>query len=428
MIDRDALERGLEREILEGERFRAALLSCVIIGSMTGVLLVPSLFPQLLRGLPQRLPVPLLGLLMSSFLGFELTIRWLAGRALARGETLPTPIIYACAAAETSLPTIAIWVLAHTFEPAYALLLPPILLYGLFILASTLRFDFWLSVFTGAVAAGEYLALAATYVARPTRVPMDPVLVLLPHHFAKSVVLMVSGVVAGLVAREIKRRMIHALQSFEERNRIVQLFGQHVSPAVVDKLLGQHAELPTEMRNVCVMFLDIRNFTDFAEKRSPEDVVRFLNTLFTVMIDCVNRHHGIVNKFLGDGLLAVFGAPLSDGLDSRNAVRAALEILSEIETLSASGAIPKTRLGIGLHAGPAVTGNVGSPSRKEYTVIGDVVNLASRIEALNKQFDSQLLVSDEVWQAVDQATAPMQTHDQVTVKGRSKPVRLYQLA
>src|SRR5262249_23469405 len=152
--------------------------------------------------------------------------------------------------------------------------------------------DFKISLFTGAVAAAEYLALAILYTGRPSRVAIEPVLALLPHHVGKAGVFLISGLVAGLVARELKRRIVNTYHSFEERNRIVRLFGQHVSPAVVDKLLAQHAEVPTENRNVCVMFLDIRNFTDFAEKRSPEDVITFLNTLFSVMIECVNRHHG----------------------------------------------------------------------------------------------------------------------------------------
>ena len=141
------------------------------------------------------------------------------------------------------------------------------------------------------------------------------------------------------------------------------------------------------------LVLDIRNFTTFSEGRVAEEVVAYLNTLWTFMVRTVNEHHGIVNKFLGDGFLAVFGAPVSTGNDCANALAAARHILREIDELTEAGRLLPTRIGIALHAGEAVVGNVGSAERKEYTVIGDVVNVAFRIERLNKQLGSTFLVS-----------------------------------
>jgi len=134
------------------------------------------------------------------------------------------------------------------------------------------------------------------------------------------------------------------------------------------------------VRDVTIMFVDIRDFTTFAEHRTPAEVVEYLNTLFRAMIQLVTANHGIINKFLGDGFMACFGAPLSNGHDTLNAVRAAVEIAAVVERLNAGGVIPSTRIGIGLHSGPAVTGSVGSDERKEYTIIGDTVNpgIASR--------------------------------------------------
>ena len=104
------------------------------------------------------------------------------------------------------------------------------------------------------------------------------------------------------------------------------------------------------------------------------------------MIRLVNANHGIINKFLGDGFMACFGAPLSDGRDTQNAVRAAVEIAQTVERLCSEGRIAPTRIGIGLHAGTAVTGSVGSDERREYTIIGDTVNLASRVEQLTERY------------------------------------------
>jgi adenylate cyclase len=206
------------------------------------------------------------------------------------------------------------------------------------------------------------------------------------------------------------------------------MFGQHVSPSVVEKLLSQDVEFGGEVRHVCVMFLDIEGFTTFSESRRPEEVVLYLNSLFSEMIDSVNGHNGIVNKFLGDGFMAVFGAPIFDASDRKNAVAASLEILDRVEAMVTSGQISPTRIRIGLHAGEAVTGNVGSSARKEYTIIGDVVNLASRLEQLNKQFGSRLMVSETVVEGLDGLTEQAKPHGAIQVKGREQPVQVYELA
>jgi adenylate cyclase len=157
-------------------------------------------------------------------------------------------------------------------------------------------------------------------------------------------------------------------------------------------------------------------------------VVQYLESLFEFMIEIVNRHNGIINKFLGDGFMAVFGAPLSDGRDATNAVEAAREILARVNEETERGAILPTRVGIGLHAGEAVTGSIGSALRREYTVIGDVVNLAARIEKLNKEFGSQLLMSEMVWEELHDGGPDAVPIGNVQVRGREEPIQIYQIA
>jgi adenylate cyclase len=130
-----------------------------------------------------------------------------------------------------------------------------------------------------------------------------------------------------------------------------------------------------------------------------------------------------VNKFLGDGFMAVFGAPLAGGDPREDALQAALEIVRALENATS----PPTRIGIGLHAGTAVTGTVGSSTRKEYTIIGDVVNIAARIEQLNKEYGSQLLVSGAVWEVAADAV-PAEALGLVTVRGHEAGVEIYRLA
>jgi adenylate cyclase len=335
---------------------------------------------------------------------------------------------YFSALIETSFPALGMFAASQFLGPIHALFTPAPFAFALFIVLSILRLDFRLCVFTGGVAALEYGAMAAVFVSRTGNGSFDPFLSGMPHHLLKAFLLLLTGVVAGVVTLQIKKRILKSFEMIEERNRISRTFGEYVSPEVMDTLMALKPDLRSESKSVCVMFLDIRNFTGFAEKRTPEEVVEYLESLFDFMIEIVNRHHGIINKFLGDGFMAVFGAPLTDGRDCANALAAAREILERVQQEVELGRILPTTVGIGLHFGEAVTGSIGSALRREYTVIGDVVNLAARIEKLNKRFGSHLLISDVVRQAVGSELPDAVSMGQVKVKGREEGIQIYQLA
>ncbi len=327
---------------------------------------------------------------------------------------------------ETSLPTLIIFVISR-FIGIYALFTPAAFLYFVFIAFSALRLNYRLCLFTGAVAAFGYLLVSLLVRSQnPASVPGNP-LFSTTIIVNKSMMMLVVGSVTAFVAYQIKKRIFNSYRTTEERNRIEKMFGQHVSSAVVERLLRQSRAKESELRRVCVMFLDIRNFTAFADRNTPQAVVDYLNKLFPFMIEIINKHHGIINKFLGDGFMAVFGAPFSDEQDSSNAVRSALAIIERVNHEMGDGRIPPTRVGIGLHTGEAITGNIGSSLRREYTIIGDVVNLAARIESLNKHFDSQLLISEAVWNEVKQDGYPVQGLGPVAIRGRQEAIPLYQL-
>jgi adenylate cyclase len=437
-------EKQLEREILVSERLRVSILAGVFAAALLALVLLAYREPHLVARLFQRRLKPEYVMAALSFmLLYELVTWWLVKRSIAQ-QRLSALGRYLNAFVETSFPSVALVLLAQVYTPGQALLMPPVFCYFLFIALSTLRLSFRLCVFTGGIAALEYTLLVTLFstpqgraAARTTTladlnavasaVDSEKMLLRLAPHLGKALVIALCGVACGFVAVEIRRRFASASRALEERNRVLDMFGRHVSPAVAEKLLAQKRDL-SELRYVCVMFLDVRGFTAFSEQRPPEEVVQYLNQLFAFMIEIVNAHHGFINKFLGDGFMAVFGAPLSDGNDARNAAAASLEILAAARKLVDAGALPPTRLGIGLHAGEAITGNVGSERRKEYTIIGDVVNVASRIEMLNKQFGSELLVSGEVYSALDLNASEATARGPIAVKGRSARVEVYQLA
>lgn len=214
----------------------------------------------------------------------------------------------------------------------------------------------------------------------------------------------------------------------EERNRVKLIFGQHVSPSIVDEILEAGTDVLSRRLPMCVMFMDIRGFSSLAEKMTPEEVMAYLNTLFDFMIECVLEHKGIIHRLLGDSFVALFGAPTSQGNDRKNAVDAGLAILERLQEECDAGRVRPTRIGIGIHAGDVVVGTVGSANRKEYQINGDVVNLAARLEQLNKEMNTQLLISETVWQALEPEQYLAEPLGKVAVKGREERATVYKLA
>ncbi|MDC3388303.1 tetratricopeptide repeat protein [Flavobacteriaceae bacterium] len=214
----------------------------------------------------------------------------------------------------------------------------------------------------------------------------------------------------------------------ENKKKAMSLFSQQVSPEVAKELLSDSYKTGAKKVRACIMFLDIRNFTPFSESRDAAEINKYQNDVFGFMIDIISQHNGIVNQFMGDGFLASFGAPASPGNHSQNAVNASLEILKELENRCSSGKLIETKIGIGLHTGEIVTGNVGTTNRKQYSVTGNTVILASRIEQLNKSFKAELLVSKEVMNDIDDiSNFTFTSLGPIQLKGRSAPIEVFKL-
>ena len=283
---------------------------------------------------------------------------------LRRGRNFPVFGRYANALIETSFPTLLLYLLTGYLSAPIVFGAWPALLYFLFIILSTLRLDFALSAFTGTVAAVELFALASVTL-HPVWRTDDPNFSI-AYHLTRSAVLLVAGLLAGSVGVTIKSHFERALAAASARDRVTNLFGQHVSPRVVERLLAIDAAELSELRESASCSLTFASFTRAARNRTPAEVVARLDAVFEILVDIVDRHNGIVNKFLGDGLLAIFGAPIEDPLEAVNAVAAAREMPRAVGASNVGNAWP-IRLGIGIHIGQAVAGTVGSPRRKEYT-------------------------------------------------------------
>jgi adenylate cyclase len=220
--------------------------------------------------------------------------------------------------------------------------------------------------------------------------------------------------------------MVHGL---EDRDRIRDTFGRYVSRQVAERLLGGQVNLGGETLAVTVLFSDIRGFTGISERMDPRELLDFLNVYFTAMVDTVLEHEGVVDKFMGDGMMAVFGAPTPREDDALRAVKAALRMratLAELNRRFEERGQPAVRIGIGIHTGPVVAGNIGHEERKQYTVIGDSVNVASRLESLTKEYAADILVSEDTFARV-RSQVEAEPLEEVRVKGRQQPLRIYRV-
>ena len=418
-------KHALAREVLKTERLRiiALIVTATVLtaGLTTADVVVPAILDRIWRG---HFPVLYLWAGYVGFVLFEASVLALVSRQLKRDLDVPWARRYVGAFIETSLPSLVLLVHMNNMGAVQALGFVAPLLYFVFIILSTLRLDFWLSTFTGFVAAAELLGLALFHPA--ARATVGEPMLAAAFLISRSAVIFACGVLAGAVGVQLRRQFEASIAAATARDYVTNLFGQHVSPQVVDRLLAAGSTTSSDTRQVAVMFVDIRGFTAAARSRTPQEVVDRLDAAFTVLVEIVDRNGGIVNKFLGDGFLALFGAPLDDPDAARRAVTAAREMLAAIEQHNIRSDWP-LRIGIGLHLGHVVAGNVGSPRRKEYTVIGDTVNLASRIEGLNKEFGSQLLISDTVKQAIGQDVDAIPLGD-VPIRGYEQPVRVWRLA
>jgi adenylate cyclase len=230
----------------------------------------------------------------------------------------------------------------------------------------------------------------------------------------------------GIIAA-YTNRMIEQLR---ERKRIKEVFGKLVSPRVALKLLtpdDQQPELGGARCRVAVLFSDVRNFTAIVEREDPERVVSHLNRHFSEMVRIVHEEGGIVDKFIGDGMMAIFGLDEPEGA-VEHAVAAAVRMQAGAEALSKESALALD-IGIGVHEGEVIAGNIGSPERLEFTCIGDAVNTAARLEGLTKTLGAKIVVSDDVYRRLSDSKArwPWKRWADQQVKGRSASLDVYGL-
>jgi adenylate cyclase len=277
-----------------------------------------------------------------------------------------------------------------------------------------------------------YIALA-TYVALAACTFLAATLLFSRYHFWMPFVsieaCLLVALPVGLGYRSIEERRLKN-QMEAERRQLMGLFERYVSADVAAEIWKNRDAivLAGEERVATILFSDIRSFTAITAGVPSQQVLTWLNRYLTAMDDVIKKNRGFLNKFIGDGIMVVFGAPLSEGPreDACRAVRCALEMLTSVDKWNATKppGEPHLKIGIGIHTGPVTAGNVGSPNRLEYSVIGDTVNLASRLEALTKEFKTPLVLSPATWEHI-QRQFPTVSLGDAQVRGFTNSIPLY---
>jgi adenylate cyclase len=287
-----------------------------------------------------------------------------------------------------------------------------------------MRFRQDLAIYTGS-AAGITIAFVTCLDPWLNHIPVDPIGLTF-----KLIGVVAATAIAWYVIQKSRLLISKGIQIEVEKDRVKQAFSRYVSKDVAEEILkGELFPRIGERRQVTVLFSDIRGFTQMSETMPAEEVVILLNDYFSEMVEAVFAEGGTVDKYIGDGLMALFGAPVSQLDHADRATKAALRMrqgLSRINNRRMSQGKPPLKIGIGIHTGECIIGNIGAEQRLDYTAIGDTVNTASRIESLTKEYGVDIVLSSQT-----RALLGPQTETKILaparVKGKTAPLEVYHL-
>jgi class 3 adenylate cyclase len=425
-------EGRLDQTILEPyvrEKANEALASATRISAVFGGVCVLMLGALIGAGLARDLWVPLV---MASVA----CVYSLAVNMVARRQRLYGWVSYAVLLPFISVPTVAYLAAAVLLpEGAATFITGPISYLFIFLVVITgFMFEKRLAWVAGAVAALEYLG--CYLLARPhleelvvADAAMRQDLVAAPIYVVKAAMMAGSGFLVGSLASSARGLVAKVLLEEREKQGISRLFGQFVSPEVKERIIKEKSGTLGERKDVVVLFSDLRGFSTYSERSDPAALVKHLNEYFDGMVAAITANGGVIDKFIGDAVMAVFGGvldlprPAEAALDAAKAMRAKLKAMNE---RWAREGVQVLDNGIGLHFGPVLQGTLGSSERKEFTVIGDAVNTASRLESATKEHGFPTLVSAAFVDALPAARrAECVRVGAVKLKGKSQEVEVF---
>lgn len=335
---------------------------------------------------------------LASFLLFEVISLGILSCFFTKKTNLPNYIKSINIIMEASFPGILLFLLITLEQSPIFLDSPLIFIYFILLSLAALNLQLIHTVILGIISTFSYLFLTIWsihyYDYENTILHFPPAL-----YIARSIFMFMAFLGATIVAREFKKWLNLSLDWRNKTIETERLFGQQVSGPIAQSLLKDNDLIKSG--EVSIMFIDIRGYSRFAEQKSPEEIIRFQNNFFNPIITIINENNGIVNQILGDGLMATFGAPISDKFHAQEAYTSALGIFDSIDIQIKKKHIPPTKIGIGINSGKVVMGNIGNELRKQFSISGHTVNIAARIEQANKEFFSEFLISESTYAQIE---------------------------
>ncbi len=359
------------------------------------------------------------------FAVYEFFILRLIVRMMRKGKMVSDRFKVMHSLIEVSFPSLLMFYMVHSKEMLMFVDSPVVFLYWLFIILSVLHLDFKINLMVGLFSAIQY-GLVVYYGFHFTETKAE-YLIQLPENsfYLRCIILIICGAAAGFVSEEVKRRVRSSFDSKIEKRNMEELLGQQVSREVAEALVS--GSVQTIKQQATVLALDLRNFSHFAEYRSPDEILDFQNKIFSPILEIINQHQGIVNQIMGDGIMATFGTPVSNPLHADMAFQASIQIIHKVRELSEMKVIPTTRVGIGLHTGEVITGNIGNQVRRQYSTSGSAVIIAFRVEQLNKELDGELLITEEVKNRIELGRVKIEPLGPRPLKGFGSSINIYRV-
>jgi len=363
---------------------------------------------------------------IAAFILYQLAnLRFLKGRMITRRRpSLRYKVVHTII--EISFPSVIMALIMTDLRMLSFMDSPVMLVYFLLITLSILHLDYRVNIFAGLLAALQYALVVFYAFESVAEISKTQAVVRENSYYVRCVILALSGGAAAFVSWELKKRLQSAIEFQARINQVEFLFGQQVSKEVSRAIIEDQGA--TKRSEATIMFVDIRNFTNFADTHSAEEVNEYQNKCLGPIIDIINLHQGVVFQILGDGVMACFGSPVENSLHADMAFQTGINILRQVEKSSKEQRIPNTRIGVGLHSGLVVTGNIGNEQRKQFSISGTPVIVASRIEQLNKKYDTEFLISRQVYDQISPGKTRIEYVGEEPLRGIEKPVEVFKVS
>ncbi|MEO9482681.1 MAG: adenylate/guanylate cyclase domain-containing protein [Ekhidna sp.] len=356
----------------------------------------------------------------AAFIVILFVSRWMVGKIADCEKPLPNWYKYYSVISDSVVPFIWLFFIIKWEGSGIFLDSPLIFVFVPIIIVSALYLNFWISFLNGALIATLYgIVIFWTFDTYDTSTMLPSIV-----YYTKAVMFLLAGTCAGLVAKELNKRLTVAIQTQEERDQMESLFSQQVSKEVVQALT--EAGGASFKIKASVLFLDIRNFTQRVQSLSPEDVNAFQNRFFGPIMDCIHKNEGMINQLMGDGLMASFASEEGDAPES--AFNAARDILSRISQMNKSEWNEDIKVGIGIHNGEIIAGNIGNSTRQQFSISGIPVITAARLEQLTKEYNCSWLVSSHFYNEVKHLAKGGSSLGDVKLKGIDQEMEIIKLA